>query len=329
MEHTNKTSVTVTTDDNRVTQDLLMDYLKTMNKGLTEQQTKQFLAVAGTFGLNPWKREVYAVTFKNRDGSTEMSIVTGYETYIKRAELNPNYDGFDIEFKGSFKKVKVTKQGRNGTWQVDGIVPDGDVSCICTVYRKDRAHPTREEVFFDEYDQGNSMWQSKPRTMLKKVAIVSAFRKAFPLDFGGMPYASEELPDEMTGRNDLNSKGYQEVVVEQNAPKTSEPTQKPPKEKHDPKDAKASLLSAVKTYNTKQFAAMLQMFANQDDEAHGYVVEKLKENGWSTPKMVPSDRYKDVVEWFYTAKDGGVVEEKETEKEEVTENVVDTEEVPF
>ena len=73
------------------------------------------------------------------------------------------------------------------------------MSCICTVYRKDRAHPTREEVFFDEYNKGNDMWIQKPRTMLKKVAIVSAFRKAFPFDFGGMPYTSDELPDNMTG----------------------------------------------------------------------------------------------------------------------------------
>ena len=77
--------IVATSEENKVTQDLLLDYLKTMNKGLNEQQTKQFLAVAGTFGLNPWKREVYAVTFKNKDGSTDMSIVTGYETYIKRA----------------------------------------------------------------------------------------------------------------------------------------------------------------------------------------------------------------------------------------------------
>lgn len=211
MEQQNSNAVTTVTGETRVTQELLLDYLKTMNKGLTEQQTKQFLAVAGTFGLNPWKREVYAVTYKNKDGSTDMSIVTGYETYIKRAELNPNYDGFDIEFKGGFKRGKITKQGKNGSWQVDALVPDGDVSCVCTVYRKDRAHPTREEVFFDEYDQGNSMWQSKPRTMLKKVAIVSAFRKAFPFDFGGMPYTNDELPEHMTGADKLEQQGYTEV----------------------------------------------------------------------------------------------------------------------
>lgn len=198
-------------EENKVTQDLLLDYLKTMNKGLNEQQTKQFLAVAGTFGLNPWKREVYAVTFKNKDGSTDMSIVTGYETYIKRAELNPNYDGFEIEFKGGFKRGKVTKSSKNGSWQVDALVPDGEVSCVCTVYRKDRAHPTREEVFFDEYNKGNDMWIQKPRTMLKKVAIVSAFRKAFPFDFGGMPYTNDELPDHMTGADKLEQQGYTEV----------------------------------------------------------------------------------------------------------------------
>lgn len=205
-------------EENKVTQDLLLDYLKTMNKGLNEQQTKQFLAVAGTFGLNPWKREVYAVTFKNKDGSTDMSIVTGYETYIKRAELNPNYDGFEIEFKGGFKRGKVTKSGKNGSWQVDALVPDGEVSCICTVYRKDRAHPTREEVFFDEYNKGNDMWIQKPRTMLKKVAIVSAFRKAFPFDFGGMPYTNDELPDHMTGADKLQEQGYTEVHTDQPQP---------------------------------------------------------------------------------------------------------------
>lgn len=221
--------MTTTTEQNEVTQALLLDYLKTMNKGLNEQQTKQFLAVAGTFGLNPWKREVYAVTFKNKDGSTDMSIVTGYETYIKRAEMNPNYDGYDIEFKGSFKKGKVTKQGKNGSWQVDALVPVGEVSCVCTVYRKDRSHPIVEEVFFDEYDKGNSMWQEKPRTMLKKCAIVSAFRKAFPFDFGGMPYTNDELPDNMTGADKLEQQGYTEVP--QDAPQQPQATVKPKAEK--------------------------------------------------------------------------------------------------
>lgn len=225
MSKENTTALATVSEDNKVTQELLLDYLKTMNKGLTEQQTKQFLAVASAFGLNPWKREIYAVTFKGKNG-TEMSVVTGYETYIKRAEANPNYDGYDIEFKGGFERKTFQKQGEYGPYNVTEVVPKGDVSCVCTVYRKDRSHPVREEVFFDEYDQKNSMWKSKPRTMLKKVAIVSAFRKAFPFDLGGMPYTSDELPDNMTGADRLNAQGHVEVSVEEQQaalPPKSEP----------------------------------------------------------------------------------------------------------
>jgi hypothetical protein len=59
------------------------------------------------------------------------------------------------------------------------------------------------EIDFNEYNQHNSMWESKPRTMIEKVAIAQAFRKAFPNDMGGMPYTSEELPDEMTTIRDV------------------------------------------------------------------------------------------------------------------------------
>ncbi len=264
--------IATTSEENKVTQDLLLDYLKTMNKGLNEQQTKQFLAVAGTFGLNPWKREVYAVTYKNKDGSTDMSIVTGYETYIKRAELNPNYDGFEIQFKGGFKRGKVTKSGKNGSWQVDALVPDGEVSCICTVYRKDRAHPTREEVFFDEYDQGNSMWQTKPRTMLKKVAIVSAFRKAFPFDFGGMPYTSDELPEHMTGADKLEQQGYTEV------PHDNPQTQAPAK----PKAAKKEL-----DEDTKQFMDGMKGLWTQAPEIYKSTMDEF---GFKSANNVPPER---------------------------------------
>ena len=38
----------------------------------------------------------------------------------------------------------------------------------------------------------NKMWKSKPRTMLKKVALVQTLNKDFPEVFGGM-YSQEEI----------------------------------------------------------------------------------------------------------------------------------------
>lgn len=266
--------IATTSEENKVTKELLEDYLRTTHKELNDTQFKQFVAVSLAFGLNPWKKEVHPVVYKNKDGSYDLSIVTGYEVYIKRAELNPNYDGFDIEFKGGFKRGKVTKTGKNGSWQVDAIVPDGEVSCVCTVYRKDRAHPTREEVFFDEYDQGNSMWQTKPRTMLKKVAIVSAFRKAFPFDFGGMPYTSDELPDNMTGADKLEQQGYTEV------PQDSHPQLSAP---HPQKK--------VIDEETKKFLEGMEGLYTQSQEIYKKTMEEF---GFNKALSIPFERRSEV-----------------------------------
>ena len=266
--------IVATSDENKVTKELLEDYLRTTHKELNDTQFKQFVAVSLAFGLNPWKKEVHPVVYKNKDGSYDLSIVTGYEVYLKRAELNPNYDGFNIEFNGSFKRGKVTKSGKTGSWQVDALIPDGEVSCICTVYRKDRAHPTREEVFFDEYDQGNSMWQSKPRTMLKKVAIVSAFRKAFPFDFGGMPYTNDELPDHMTGADKLEQQGYTEV------PQDAQPQLSAPQPQ-----------KKVLDEETKQFMDGMKGLWTQAPEIYKSTMDEF---GFKSANNVPPERRSEV-----------------------------------
>ena len=185
----NENAVTTVTEQNQITAKLLNDYFATLTDKLTDVQRNQFAAVAQAFGLNPFKREIYATTYRNKDGQTVMSIVTGYEVYLKRAEMNPNYNGFETEVK----------------------VVNGEMGCTCKVYRKDRTMPVTSTVWMGEYNTGRSLWASKPRMMLEKVAIATAFRRAFPCDFGGMPYTTDELPEHMTGADKLEQRGYTEV----------------------------------------------------------------------------------------------------------------------
>lgn len=182
-------AVTAVTEQNQITTKLLSDYFATLTDKLTEVQRNQFAAVAQAFGLNPFKREIYATTYRNKDGQTVMSIVTGYEVYLKRAEMNPNYNGFETNFQ----------------------VVNGEMGCTCKVYRKDRTMPVTSTVWMSEYSTGRSLWASKPRMMLEKVAIATAFRRAFPCDFGGMPYTTDELPEHMTGADKLEQQGFTEV----------------------------------------------------------------------------------------------------------------------
>ena len=185
----NENAVTTVTEQNQITAKLLSDYFATLTDKLTDVQRNQFAAVAQAFGLNPFKREIYAMTYRNKDGQTVMSIVTGYEVYLKRAEMNPNYNGFETNFQ----------------------VVNGEMGCTCKVYRKDRTMPVTSTVWMNEYSTGRSLWASKPRMMLEKVAIATAFRRAFPCDFGGMPYTTDELPEHMTGADKLEQQGFTEV----------------------------------------------------------------------------------------------------------------------
>lgn len=272
---TNTTPLAVTTaQQNQVTQQLLLDYLTATTPGLNQSQVQQFLAVSMAFNLNPWKKEVYPIPYAS-NGKTTMSIVTGYEVYLKRADLNPNYDGYQIEWNGNFVRSKVQKSGKNGNYSVDALLPkDDDVSCICTVYRKDRKMPVRCEVFYSEYTQGNSMWFTKPRVMLEKVAIARAMRLAFPTEFGGMPYESAELPKEM------GLDPSKEVIVDEaiNQPKESQQKQQPqeevitpevvtapqPKQKKSAKEAFCDKMAELQAKHAEAFAKKLELMKIED-----------------------------------------------------------------
>lgn len=235
---------------------------------------QQFLAVSMAFNLNPWKKEVYPIPYTS-NGKTTMSIVTGYEVYLKRADLNPNYDGYQIEWNGTFVRSKVQKSGKNGNYSVDALLPkDDDVSCICTVYRKDRKMPVRCEVFYSEYTQGNSMWYTKPRVMLEKVAIARAMRLAFPTEFGGMPYESAELPKEM------GLDPSKEVIVDEAINQTKESQQKqqpqeevitpevvtasPQKPKKSAKEAFCDKMAELQAKHAEAFAKKLELMKIED-----------------------------------------------------------------
>jgi len=145
-----------------VTEQTIRDFLFGSETKLTEQQQKLFLGVALRYQLDPFKREIYAVPYFNeRTGKYDISIVTGYEVYLKRAERQKQLDGWEVE--------------------TEGKVADGTLKARITIYRKDWSHPLHHEVYFREYcgrkkdGTPTKFWKEKPITMLKKVVIEQGF----------------------------------------------------------------------------------------------------------------------------------------------------------
>lgn len=248
--------IATTSEQNQITAKLLSDYFATLTDKLTDVQRNQFAAVAQAFGLNPFKREIYATTYRNKDGQTVMSIVTGYEVYLKRAEMNQNYNGFETNFQ----------------------VVNGEMGCTCKVYRKDRTMPVTSTVWMSEYSTGRSLWASKPRMMLEKVAIATAFRRAFPCDFVGMPYTTDELPEHMTGADKLEQQGFTEV------PQDTQPQH--PQAPAKPKAAKKEI-----DEETKQFMDGMKGLWTQAPEIYQATMQEF---GFKSANNVPPERRTEV-----------------------------------
>ena len=69
----------------------------------------------------------------------------------------------------------------------------------CEVYVKDMKFPIRSEVSMEEYSKGQSTWKQMPAVMIRKCAMVTALREAFPEDLAGCYDAAEmqNVPDKL------------------------------------------------------------------------------------------------------------------------------------
>ena len=160
---------------------------------VTDQEVMMFLTLCKYQHLNPFLREAYLVKYGNQPAT----IVTGKDTFTKRAERNPKYTG-----KASGIIVQNAKGGaieyRDGTLHLEGEKIVGGWAKVFIEGRE----PEMTTVSFDEYvgrkkdGSINSQWAGKPATMIRKVAVVQALREAFPEDFGGL-YSPEEMSTEV------------------------------------------------------------------------------------------------------------------------------------
>lgn len=149
---------------------------QTVAMGLTDPEMFLFAEHCKGTGLNPFKKEVWAIKAGGR-----LQIMTGINGYWQIANRHPQFDGAEtgmIDANGEFVKS----------------VPDNSfVGAWCRVHRKDRKIPMEGEAFLVDYKKNTPIWSQTPRIMIKKVAESIALRKAFPQELNGT-YTEEEMP---------------------------------------------------------------------------------------------------------------------------------------
>jgi len=160
------------------------DVKKYICEKATEKEIHVFLQICKAQNLNPFIREAYLIKYNDRSPAT---IVVGKETFLKRAMKSAKYSGHVVECEGSVDKKNFR---------------DSDMTATAKVHMNGFAVPITVTVDYVEYvgvkkdyhsgvEAPNSMWKSKPKTMLKKVALMQALREAFPDDCGGLYEVTE------------------------------------------------------------------------------------------------------------------------------------------
>lgn len=198
----------------RLSAPMVRKYLVSGDAGsVTDQEVMMFLSLCKYQHLNPFLREAYLVKY----GNNPATIVTGKDTFTKRANRNPNYKGKQAGI------VVKTEAGaieyREGTFRLPEETIVGGWAKIFVEGKE----PEYNTVSFDEYagrkrdGSLNNQWASKPATMIRKVAVVQALREAFPDDFGAM-YSPEEMGDV----NEVIPEDDTPVIIP-DEPKTEEP----------------------------------------------------------------------------------------------------------
>jgi phage recombination protein Bet len=166
--------------EQKIQKETILEFLKAFGftKSLSEAEQNQFLQTALANNLDPFKREIHVAVYGEGD-NRKVSILTGYQVYLKRAERTGTLDGWRAWLEGDGTQMKA----------------------VVEIFRKDWTHSFTHEVYWEEAVQkkrdGNltQFWAKQPRFQLRKVAIAQGFRLAFPDELGSLPYETAELPD--------------------------------------------------------------------------------------------------------------------------------------
>lgn len=161
-------------------------------KNATEDEFKTFVQMGIATGLNPFLREIWCVKY---DKNAAAQIFVARDGYRKIISRNPNYDYHfvDAVYSNDDYCFDLTKGEVRHT---SNFKDRGKLmGAYCLVKMKNSSRPHYVFVDVTEYNTNQSIWKSKPATMIKKVAEAQTIRMADSTCSG--TYSDDETPENM------------------------------------------------------------------------------------------------------------------------------------
>ena len=158
-------------------------------KGATYEQINEFKMKVEALGLDPRRGDVYMALFKDKDGREQVTILTNYLVYLRRAWASKKLDTF---------KVIINKPNENSpdTW-----------TAKFTGKRKDSTQEFETpEIPVSEINKKRNLWNIMPTVMTTVRMATFGLRWMLTDVLGGMPYIAEEIEPENETLNEVSQK---------------------------------------------------------------------------------------------------------------------------
>ena len=179
--HSTNTALTIAEDQTGFT-DQQIAALRQIGLGAnTQADVEVFFHQAKRSGLDPFRREIYMITRKTKNGP-KATIQTGIDGFYKIADRVTRATG------GTWGIPETLWCGPNGQWRDVWLEETPPAAAKVTVERNGSRFTT--VATSAEYNAGSPMWQKMPARMIAKCAEAQALRKAFP-EIGSQPTAEE------------------------------------------------------------------------------------------------------------------------------------------
>jgi phage recombination protein Bet len=172
-----------------------------------DEQMMKFMMLCKARRLDPFEGDAFMIGYESgqADQPDQWSLITSIYAFLKRAEVNPEYEG--IESGVIVKTANGDIEEHIGDFLVDDETLLGGWA---KVHRSDRRYPNHKRVEFKRYSTTKNRWKDDPGGMIVKVAECQALRDTFPTTLGGL-FVSEEMSGsrsiEPTQINVLPTKG--------------------------------------------------------------------------------------------------------------------------
>lgn len=132
----------------------------------TREELVSCLIVANEHDLNPLTKEIHFMRTK----TGQIQPIVGVDGWVKKLNTHPQFNGLKFDYEWS-----ETKTGKQL------------IAVTCTIYRKDRDHPTIVTEFMSEcirlpaQGKGPNAWVMNPTRMLRHRSLVQGTRYAIGL----------------------------------------------------------------------------------------------------------------------------------------------------